>query len=97
MPELSRLPRPVTESWDWQLSGLCRGMDSTYFFHKPNERGSAREEREAAAKAICQRCPVMQKCREHALEVQETFGIWGGLGESELRAMLSAQYRRRRP
>ncbi|MCG8927787.1 MULTISPECIES: WhiB family transcriptional regulator [Lentzea] len=93
MPELSRLPQPVTEAWDWQLSGLCRGMDSAYFFHTPNERGAAREKREAAAKAICHRCPVMEKCRAHALEVQETFGIWGGLGESELRAMLSRRLR----
>jgi WhiB family redox-sensing transcriptional regulator len=94
MPELSRLPKPVTESWDWQLAGLCRGMDSTYFFHTPNERGAARDEREAAAKAICRRCPVMQQCRAHALEVHETFGIWGGLGESELRAILSERARR---
>ncbi|WP_033443540.1 WhiB family transcriptional regulator [Saccharothrix sp. NRRL B-16314] len=94
MPELSRLPRPVTESWDWQMSGLCRGMDSVYFFHAPNERGSARDRREAMAKAICRRCPVMEKCREHALEVHETFGIWGGLGESELRAMLSERARK---
>ena len=93
MPELSRLPRPVTESWDWQLSGLCRGMNSSVFFHKPNERGAARDAREAEAKAICQRCPVMQKCRSHALEVHETFGIWGGLGESELRAMLAERAR----
>jgi WhiB family redox-sensing transcriptional regulator len=94
MPELSRLPKPVTESWDWQLSGLCRGMDSACFFHTPNERGSARDQREAAAKAICRRCPVMQQCRAHALEVHETFGIWGGLGESELRAILSERARR---
>jgi WhiB family transcriptional regulator, redox-sensing transcriptional regulator len=93
MPELSRLPKPVTDEWDWQLSGLCRGMDSAYFFHTPNERGAAREQREAAAKAICRRCPVMEKCRSHALEVQETFGIWGGLGESELRALLSRRPR----
>lgn len=94
MPELSRLPRPVTESWDWQLSGLCRGMNSSAFFHTPNERGAAREAREAAAKAICQRCPVIEQCRAHALEVHETFGIWGGLGESELRALLAERARR---
>jgi WhiB family redox-sensing transcriptional regulator len=94
MPELSRLPQPVAESWDWQLEGLCRGMDSASFFHTPNERGLARDRREAAAKAICRRCPVMEKCRSHALEVQETFGIWGGLGESELRAMLAKRARR---
>ncbi|CAL9425286.1 Redox-responsive transcriptional regulator WhiB3 [Actinosynnema sp. ALI-1.44] len=89
MPELSRLPRPVAESWDWQLKGLCRGMDAAAFFHTPNERGSARQEREARAKAVCARCPVIEQCRDHALTVRETFGIWGGLGESELREILA--------
>ncbi len=94
MPELSRLPQPVTESWDWQLSGLCRGMDSGLFFHTPNERGTARRAREAVAKQVCARCPVLRRCREHALAVEETYGIWGGLGESELRALISRNHRR---
>jgi WhiB family redox-sensing transcriptional regulator len=95
MPELSRLPRPVAESWDWQLAGLCRGVDSALFFHTPNERGSARESREARAKALCARCPVMAECRAHALQIEETYGIWGGLGESELRAMIAKRHKRR--
>ncbi|MEV0676318.1 WhiB family transcriptional regulator [Actinosynnema sp. NPDC050436] len=94
MPELSRLPQPVAESWDWQLKGLCRGMDSTLFFHRPNERGMAREHREARAKAVCARCPVLTECRNHALTVEETYGIWGGLGESELRRLISLNHKR---
>ncbi|HEX6343590.1 WhiB family transcriptional regulator [Umezawaea sp.] len=94
MPELSRLPKPVAESWDWQLSGLCRGVDSALFFHTPNERGSARERRESRAKELCARCPVMVECRAHALTIEETYGIWGGLGESELRAIISERHRR---
>jgi len=94
MPELSRLPEPVTTSWDWQLRGLCRGMDSALFFHTPNERGSAREQREARAKAVCARCPVVTECRNHALTVEETYGIWGGLGESELRRLISLNHKR---
>lgn len=94
MPELSRLPQPTTESWDWQLRGLCRGMDSALFFHTPNERGPARREREARAKQVCARCPVLARCREHALAVEETHGIWGGLGESELRRLIARQHRR---
>ncbi|MFD7659719.1 WhiB family transcriptional regulator [Actinosynnema sp. NPDC059797] len=94
MPELSRLPEPVTESWDWQLRGLCRGMDSALFFHTPNERGSARRSREERAKEVCHRCPVMRQCRDHALAVEETYGIWGGLGESELRTLIARQHKR---
>ncbi|RKT54065.1 WhiB family transcriptional regulator [Saccharothrix australiensis] len=94
MPELSRLPQPVADSWDWQLKGLCRGMDSALFFHTPNERGAAREHREARAKAVCARCPVVTECRDHALAVEETYGIWGGLGESELRRLISLNHKR---
>ncbi|MBB5960214.1 WhiB family redox-sensing transcriptional regulator [Saccharothrix tamanrassetensis] len=94
MPELSRLPQPVAESWDWQLKGLCRGMDSALFFHSPNERGAAREHREARAKAVCARCPVVVECRDHALTVEETYGIWGGLGESELRRLINRNHKR---
>ncbi|AHH98112.1 WhiB family transcriptional regulator [Kutzneria viridogrisea] len=93
MPELSRLPTPVAESWDWQLRAACRGRDNAVFFHPRNERGSHREERERHAKAICAHCPVLAQCREHALTVEETFGVWGGLGESELRDLIA--YRRR--
>ncbi|HEX7662556.1 MAG TPA: WhiB family transcriptional regulator, partial [Pseudonocardiaceae bacterium] len=46
-------------------------------------RGPARARREARAKAICQSCPVLELCRQHALAVQEPYGIWGGLSESE--------------
>ncbi|GAA0207396.1 WhiB family transcriptional regulator [Saccharothrix mutabilis subsp. mutabilis] len=95
MPELSRLPQPVAESWDWQLQGLCRGMDSALFFHTHNERGAAREHREAQAKAVCARCPVVAECRAHALAVEETYGVWGGLGESELRRLIARNHRKR--
>lgn len=39
--------------------------------------------REHRAKAICSECPVLAQCREHALQVGEVYGIWGGMGESE--------------
>ncbi|GAA3883825.1 WhiB family transcriptional regulator [Saccharothrix violaceirubra] len=92
MPELSRLPVPVTESWDWQLRGSCRGRDSSLFFHQPHERGSVRQEREARAKQICRQCPVLRECRAHALTVEETYGVWGGLGEGELRKLISRNH-----
>ncbi|GGM54882.1 transcriptional regulator WhiB [Longimycelium tulufanense] len=85
MGDIRRLPKPVSETWDWQRQAACRGMDSTLFFHPEAERGSARQAREERAKAVCRRCPVMIECRQHALRVHETYGVWGGLGESELR------------
>jgi WhiB family redox-sensing transcriptional regulator len=83
MADTRRLPVPLTDIWDWQLRGACRGMDSTFFFHPEGERGRARVGREARAKQVCQGCPVLEQCRRHALAVEEPYGVWGGLSESE--------------
>ncbi|SHF37162.1 WhiB family transcriptional regulator [Streptoalloteichus hindustanus] len=88
MADTRRLPKPVSDVWDWQLHAACRGMNSALFFHPERERGAARQAREERAKAICRSCPVMTECRRHALRVHETYGVWGGLGESELRTMI---------
>ncbi len=39
------------------------------------------------AKAICGVCPVMEPCSSHAVKIREPFGIWGGLTETERKAM----------
>ena len=77
------LPGPNADFWDWQLKGACRGENSDVFYHPDGERGRARTQRENRAKAVCQKCPVMAMCREHALNAAEPYGIWGGLSESE--------------
>ena len=94
MADTRRLPRPNSDVWEWQLKGACRGMDSAYFFHPEGERGPARASREARAKAVCERCPVIEECRRHALAVQEPYGIWGGLSESERDHLLDRRTRR---
>ncbi len=53
------------------------------FFHPDGERGRARMQREQRAKEMCRRCPVIEECRSHALDVGEPYGVWGGLSESE--------------
>jgi WhiB family redox-sensing transcriptional regulator len=83
MADFSRLPGPNADLWDWQLRGLCRGKDSSLFFHPEGERGAARSSREAAAKEICLNCPVQIPCAEHALRVREPYGVWGGMTEEE--------------
>ena len=88
MADIRRLPVPVTDIWDWQMHGACRGMDSGFFFHPEGERGPARANREARAKQICGTCPVLEQCRRHALAVHEPYGVWGGLSEEERAAIL---------
>jgi len=83
MAEVSRLPSPTSDRWDWQLAGSCRSLPPEMFFHPEGERGPRRRNREAAAKAVCATCPVLNQCRTHALAIREPYGIWGGLGEEE--------------
>ncbi|GAA2520151.1 WhiB family transcriptional regulator [Pilimelia columellifera] len=89
MSDVRRLPTPVAEAWDWQRHSACRGRDSARFFHPEGERGAARRRREDRAKAICAACPVRRRCLEHALQVREPYGIWGGLGEGERNRILA--------
>lgn len=88
MANLSRLPGPNADFWDWQLEAACRGMDSEVFFHPDGQRGAARAQREQRAKQICATCPVLEQCREHALRVREPYGVWGGLTEDERETIL---------
>ena len=93
MADISRLPQPTMEVWEWQFEGACRGEDPEAFFHPEGERGPARANREAHAKAICATCPVIAQCAAHALAVREPYGIWGGLSEDDREAI----YNRRNP
>lgn len=94
MAELSRLPGPVMDLWEWQYQGRCREADPSLFFHPEGERGGTRRRRDESAKAICATCPVIEQCREHALAVREPYGVWGGLSEDERQAILTGTQRR---
>ena len=73
----------------WELDALCRGSDGGLFFGPHGfESKRDRAAREEAAKAICARCPALVACREHALRQGELYGVWGGMGEAERRALL---------
>ena len=87
MAEISRLPGPVADLWDWQLRGLCRRENPDVFFHPEGERGPARRNRDSAAKQVCAVCPVLAQCRAHALQVREPYGVWGGMTEDEREAV----------
>jgi WhiB family redox-sensing transcriptional regulator len=101
MSNVARLPGPLADAWDWQMAGLCRGRDSTQFFHPDGERGSARSRRESAAKALCRNCPVRPECAAQSLSTKEPYGVWGGFTEAERLRLLAlgwqdASYRYRR-
>ena len=89
MSNLSRLPGPFADVWDWQRNGACRGRDSAQFFHPDGERGASRTRRELAAKAVCRTCPVRPECAAHALAAKEPYGVWGGFTETERLRLLA--------
>ncbi len=65
---------------EWQERALCAQTDPEAFF--PEKGGSTRE-----AKRVCETCEVKRECLEYALEMDERFGIWGGLSERERRRL----------
>ncbi|HEX9679240.1 MAG TPA: WhiB family transcriptional regulator [Candidatus Saccharimonadales bacterium] len=91
----TRIPITLSEL-DWQEKARCRGLKSMYFFPPElDDRGGEpireskpkRDNREAAAKAICAQCDLKERCLEFALEKNEDHGIWGGTTESERREL----------
>ncbi|MGW7537793.1 WhiB family transcriptional regulator [Amycolatopsis sp. NPDC054798] len=65
----------------WMLNGAC--ADSDPDLHFPVGEGPANAAQIAEAKAVCARCPVLEKCREYGMT--QPYGIWGGLTETERR------------
>jgi len=51
------------------------------------EQWRVRLRREALAKAVCAGCAVRRQCVDFALSRGARDGVWGGLGEDELRAL----------
>ncbi|MDU0315557.1 WhiB family transcriptional regulator [Phycicoccus sp. M110.8] len=88
---IKRLPKPLMDNYDWQLEGACRSSSPDQFFFGEAERGKRRMAREAAAKALCATCPVVQACLAHALKVREPYGVWGGTTPEEREVMVRRQ------
>ena len=91
MKERSEYLRPLASSWEWQVNSACRELPTEIFFHPDGERGPSRKNRIRNAKEICKKCPVINECLQHALTVQEPFGIWGGKSEEERAELLAAK------
>lgn len=83
MTDVSTLPPVLVENWEWQVQAACRGMDTESFFNPDRIRGDSKRRREAAAKAVCAGCPVIDACLDWALTVGEPHGVWGGLTPEE--------------
>lgn len=56
----------------WVADGLCGQTDPEVFHPGKGEWTTTR-----VAKAVCARCPVLTRCRDHALANPELEGVWG--------------------
>ena len=92
--------RPLYDDWEWQDDASCATLREDLFFppdltteprHQSREAMHARRVRETRAKLVCARCPVIEPCRAHALELPEEEGVWGGLTAEERAEMRRAQ------
>ena len=72
----------------WRDFAACRAVDPEIFFL---ERAAGVPNREA--KAVCAGCPVRGECLEYAMAHPDTcrYGVWGGLGTSDLRRLHQAR------
>ena len=69
----------------WRESAACRVLDPELFF-PIGETGVAIAEIQRA-KAVCDSCPVRQRCLTFALDTHQVYGIWGGYDEEERRIL----------
>lgn len=77
----------------WMEDASCRGRGSSEFFHPDGERGNSRKRRIEAAKEICSRCVVVDRCLKYSIDNNEPYGVWGGLSEAEREQKIREQSR----
>ncbi|MFJ8107680.1 WhiB family transcriptional regulator [Streptomyces sp. NPDC096132] len=70
----------------WRERAACLHVDDPDLFFPIGISGLTAVQVDEA-KAVCCRCPVVERCLDWALRVGHVEGIWGGTTESERRAM----------
>lgn len=79
-------PRPQLDSepaHGWRDDALCAQIGPNDELWMPGKGGSTRR-----AVAVCRRCPVIDACRDWALDhTQALDGVWGGLTVNDRKAI----------
>jgi WhiB family redox-sensing transcriptional regulator len=84
----------AAENDGWRLQAACRDTDPDLFF--PVGTTGPALEQIAAARHVCDACPVKQPCLDFALMTNQDSGIWGGTSEDERRKLRKAWLARER-
>ncbi|AGM12321.1 WhiB family transcription factor [Mycobacterium phage Skinny] len=79
--------------FDWRTRSVCEAEDFDMTFvdvddliEQGVERDMAKDiikQHDDAAKAVCDRCPVVAQCLNQAMEDNEEYGVWGGKNPAE--------------
>jgi WhiB family redox-sensing transcriptional regulator len=75
----------------WRYDAKCRGLD-TELWYPPREKDKYKEIADKA-KAVCfgrdgkSECPVRVECLLYAEDMDESYGIWGGMSHRERNAL----------
>ena len=71
----------------WAKQGACRARKDIDFYPPTSSPSQSRPRKEspaiAAAKAVCETCPVLMECLTYAIDRPEEYGVWGGMSELE--------------
>ena len=73
---------PRSNISDWRDRAACRAHDGELWFPASSHPDAWEEPRR-----ICGACPVIDDCREWAIEARVGHGMWGGLTPGELEAL----------
>ncbi|MFH8735919.1 WhiB family transcriptional regulator [Streptomyces sp. NPDC017964] len=76
----------------WRERAACLRVDPDLFFPIGHSGPALTQIDEA--KAVCGSCPVLEQCLGWAVSVGQVEGIWGGMTESERRAIRRHDARR---
>jgi WhiB family redox-sensing transcriptional regulator len=72
---------------NWRHRAECRDYDPELFFPVATAATPEGQAQLTQAAAVCARCPVRECCLAWALNTNQQYGVWGGLGEAERRRM----------
>ncbi len=73
--------------YEWMDDASCRGS-TELFFGPPHEKLAAKQDREQAAKKVCETCVCIEECLDYAVKNKFRDGVYGGLDETELRRLI---------
>lgn len=61
------------------LGALCAGREPWWDYEIDGECRQDRDDRHAVAIRVCERCPVIEECREWGARMPRArYGVWGG-------------------